>query len=111
MTDERRANNKRSLLSIGTLLLCLAALQGPLWRSSAGAALVAVREGRAMLIASDREIAQVAVNQKENATAEVVSGHEVLVRGKSPGDTQLAVTSTDGQTRIYRVSVRPADAR
>jgi len=35
----------------------------------------------------------------------------VLVRGKLRGDTELAVTSTDGQTRIYRVSVRPAEAR
>jgi hypothetical protein len=111
MTEESRANNKRSLLYVGTLLLCLAGVQGPLWRSSANVAFVAVREGRAMLIASDRAIAQVAVNQTRNATAEVVGNHEVLVRGKLRGDTELAVTSTDGQTRIYRVSVRPAEAR
>jgi len=106
MTNEG-VRNKRSILGIGALMLALAALQSPLWRPGSGAASIAVTEGGATLIASERDIAQVAVSGNDSATAEIVGNHEVLVRGKSRGETRIAILAKDGRTLVYRVNVQP----
>jgi hypothetical protein len=109
-SPRRRAEHKQSLIAIGALMLSLAALQSPLWRPQASTQ-VAVRSGGAMLIASDRPISQIAVDQSAQATAEVVGDHEVLIRGKALGETQLRVVSKDGATRTYQVVVQSESAK
>jgi hypothetical protein len=109
-SDSKRAQNKKSLLSIGVLMLSLAALQSPLWRSQQANWPVAVRAGGATLLASDRPIANVAIDQALQATAEVVDDHQVLIRGKALGETRLTIASKDGHTSTYRVVVSAQSA-
>ena len=110
-SNSQRAENKKSLLSIGVLMLSLAALQSPLWRSQQEVVPIAVRSGGAMLVAVDRPIAGVKIDQTQHASAEVVGDHEVLVRGKSMGDAQLIIAAKDGYSRTYRVTVQSESAQ
>jgi hypothetical protein len=110
-SDSQRAHNKKSLLSIGVLMLSLAALQGPLWRAQQAVPSVAVRSGGALLIASDRPIEEVTVDRNLQVTAEVVGDREVLVRGKALGEARLLIASKDGHRTPYRVIVESESAR
>jgi hypothetical protein len=110
-SDEQRTQNKKSLLSIGVLLLSLAALQSPLWRAQPAVVPIAVRSGGATLIASDRPIAGITVDRSQQATAEVVGDREVLVRGKALGEATLTISLKDGHSSNYRVIVQSETAR
>ena len=109
--ESSSAQHKKSLIAVGALMLSLAALQSPLWRSPAASTVVAVRNGGAMLIASDRPIAQIALDRTAQASAEVVGDREVLIRAKALGETQLTITSQDGHSSAYRVLVQPESAK
>src|SRR3569833_1414340 len=106
-SDSRRAQNKKSLLSIGLLMLSLAALQSPLWRAQQAFVSVAVRNGGAALLASDRPIAGIQMDRVQQATAEQVGDREVLIRGLATGESRLVVASKVGHTSTYRVVVQP----
>jgi len=106
-----KAEHKKSLIAIGVLMLSLAALQSPLWRSQVAGAQVAVRSGGATLIASDHPIARVTLDQNAQATAEIVGDHEVLIRGKALGETRLRIVAKDGRTSSYRVVVQSESAK
>jgi hypothetical protein len=113
-SESQRAQNKKALLSIGVLMMSLAALQSPLWRSqTAGMSTppIAVRSGGAMLIASDHPIAGVAIDRTQQATAEVVGDREVLIRGKALGEANLTISLKDGKATTYRVVVQSESAR
>jgi hypothetical protein len=105
------AENKQSLIAIGVLMLSLATLQSPLWRSQTAGGSVSVRSGGATLIASDRPIAQIALDSTAQVSAEVVGDHQVLIRGKALGETQLQIASKDGHTSTYRVIVQSESAK
>lgn len=105
------AKHKQSLIAIGALMLSLVALQSPLWRPHTSDVTVAVRNGGAALISSDRPIAQIALNQTSGATAEVVGDHEVLIRGVALGETRLQIASKDGHTSTYRIIVQSESAK
>lgn len=104
MKPETRWEKSKSALAIFVLMLSLAALQSPLWRSPATSSL-AVRSGGAALVSSQTPVARVMVEQDGQATAEVVGEREVLVRGKAAGQTTLRVVSRDGHATTYRVVV------
>jgi Flp pilus assembly secretin CpaC len=91
-------------------MLCLAALQSPLWRAQQTAARIAVRSGGANLISTDRPIAEIAIEGNQQASAEVVGDHEVLVRGKALGETHLTIATKDGHKLSYRVVVQAESA-
>jgi hypothetical protein len=110
-SNSKKAQNKKSLLSIGVLMLSLAALQGPLWRSQQAIVPVAVRAGGATLLESDRPIAQVSMDSNQQATAEIVGDREVLLRGKALGEARLTVALKDGHLNAYRVVVEAESAR
>jgi Pilus formation protein N terminal region len=110
-SDSQRAQNKKSLLSIGVLMLSLAALQSPLWRAQQAVVQVAVRSGGAALLATDRPIAEVRMEQNQQATAELVGDREVLIKGKALGEARLTISSKDGHTSNYRVTVRAESAQ
>ena len=107
----QRATNKKSLLSVGVLMLSLAALQSPLWRGRAAVAPVSVRSGGASLVSTDRPIANAVIDQPLQASVEVVGEREVLVRGKALGEAHLTIASNDGGTVTYRVLVQAESAR
>jgi hypothetical protein len=109
-SKSKRAQNKKSLLSIGVLMLSLAALQGPLWRSRQVIVPVAVRAGGATLLQSDRPIAQVSMDSNPQATAEIVGDRDVLLRGKILGEARLTVALKDGHLNMYRVVVEADSA-
>jgi hypothetical protein len=110
-SQNRRAENKKSLLCIGTLMLCLAALQSPLWRGQQAMTLVTVRNGGATLIAADRPISGVTVDRNEQVSAEVVGEREVLIRGKAIGQAHLTIATQDGRTSTYQLVVQSETAR
>lgn len=110
-SQSKRAQNKKSLLAVGVLMLSLAALQSPLWRSPSAGVVVVVHSGGATLVASDRPIARVSLDQAAQATAEIVGNHEVLVRGKALGETRLTIAFADGQSSSYRVVVQSDSAK
>jgi len=109
--DSERAQNKKSLLSMGVLMLSLAALQGPLWRAQQPRPDVAVRAGGAVLVQSDRPVAEATMAPPQPAVAEIVGEREVLVRGKELGETQLTVALKDGRKVTYRVKVQAESAQ
>ena len=110
-SDSQRAQNKKSLLSIGVLMLSLAALQGPLFRAQQSSAPVAVRSGGATLISLDRPIGGINLDCTLQASAEVVGDREVLVRGKNLGEAHLTIALKDGHVNTYRVIVESESAR
>ena len=110
-SKSERAEHKKSLLSIGVLMLSLAALQSPLWRGAPPVAPIAVRSGGATLIASDHAIARIAVDGPQQATAEVVGEREVLIRGKALGEARLTIALKDGHVNTYRVIVESESAK
>lgn len=110
-SQSQRAQNKKSLLSIGTLMLCLAALQSPLWRGQPDVSLVTVRNGGATIIAADRPISSVKVDNNDQIAAEVVGDREVLVRGKALGEAHVIVATQDGRSATYRLMVQAETAR
>jgi Flp pilus assembly secretin CpaC len=105
------AHNKQSAIAIFVLMLSLAALQSPLWRSPSSVSPFAVRAGGAVLVSSQTPIAQISLDQNAQATAELVGDHEVLIRGKALGETQLHVVSRDGRASTYRVVVQSESAQ
>jgi len=109
-SDSQRAQNKKSLLSIGVLMLSLAALQSPLWRAQQAVVQVPVRSGGAALLSTDRPIAEIRMAENQQATAELVGDREVLIKGKALGEARLTVASKDGHTSTYRVMVRAESA-
>jgi hypothetical protein len=64
-----------------------------------------------MLIACERPIAEIALDQTAPATAEVVGEREVLVRGKALGETNLKIISRDGRSSLYRLVVHSESAQ
>lgn len=110
-SPSQRADNKKSLLCIGTLTLCLAALQSPLWRGPQATTLVTVRKGGATLIAADRPISGVTVDHNEQVSAEIVGEREVLIRGKALGQAHLTIATQDGRTSTYQLVVQSKTAR
>ena len=109
--ESASAHNKKSAIAIFVLMLSLAALQSPLWRSQAALSSIAVRTGGATLVSSPAPIAGAEVAGNTLATAEVVGDHEVLIRGKALGETNLRVLSRDGNARMYRVVVQAESAQ
>src|SRR5436305_1179147 len=101
-SHSQRAQNKKSLLSAGVLMLSLAALQGPLWHTQQTLARVAVPSGGATLVRADRAVADVAIDGNQ-AAAEIVGDREVLIRGKELGEARLTISTKDGHTILYRV--------
>jgi hypothetical protein len=103
--ESQRAQNKKSLLSAGVLLLSLAALQSPLWRTQQSMVRVPVRTGGATLVHADRPIAGVTMDENQRAVAEIVGEREVLIRGRALGEAHLTVALQDGRKIAYRVVV------
>lgn len=110
-SHSQRAQNKKSLLSAGLLMLSLAALQGPLWRTQQTLPRVPVPSGGATLVRADRAVAAVALDGDQMASAEIVGVREVLIRGKELGETRLSVSTKDGHVIQYRVVVQAESAR
>lgn len=75
-------------------------------QDSANELFVAV--GKSVLIDVARPIQRIAVGLGDVAEATAVSPAEILVNGKTPGDTSLIVWETGGGRQFYDVVVRPS---
>ncbi len=75
-------------------------------QDSANELFVAV--GKSVLIDVARPIQRVAVGLGDVAEATVVSPQEILVNGKTAGDTSLIVWESAGGRQFYDVTVRPS---
>jgi len=101
--------HKKNLLSIGVLMLCLTALQSPMWRPHAAPRCITVAAGGSAVVESEREIEKAGILEKHTATP-TVSLHRVVVHGVAPGRTSLVICSKDGATNVYEVVVLAATA-
>src|SRR5689334_154478 len=66
-----------------------------------------VAVGKSALIDITRPIQRIAVGLGDVAEATAVSPQEILVNGKTAGDTSLIVWETGGGRQFYNVVVRP----
>ena len=69
---------------------------------------LAVNVGKTVLVDTAQPIARVAVGLGDVAVATAVSPTEVMVDGKSPGETSLILWDVHGGRQFFNVSVRPS---
>src|SRR5579875_1818932 len=67
-----------------------------------------VSVGKSALVDFDRQVTRVAIGSSDVAEATAVSPTEVMVNGKTAGDTTLIVWQQDGGRQFFNVSVHPS---
>ncbi len=67
-----------------------------------------VPAGKSVLIDTARPIQRIAVGSADVAEATAVTPHEVMVNGKTAGDTSLIIWQVGGGRQFYSVVVRPS---
>ena len=70
-----------------------------------------VSVGKSLIIDSPVNIQRVSVANGELVEAVAVSPREILINGKSPGDTSLVVWQQNGNRLLYDLAIRPSPAR
>jgi pilus assembly protein CpaC len=71
---------------------------------------VAVAVGKTLLIDCARPVARVAIGLGEIAEASAITPTEIMVNGKTPGETSLIIWDTRGGRQFFNVTVRPSSA-
>jgi pilus assembly protein CpaC len=71
---------------------------------------LAVNVGKSVLVDTAQPIARVAVGLGDIAVATAVNPTEVMVNGKTPGETSLIIWDVRGGRQFFNVSVRPSTA-
>jgi hypothetical protein len=96
----------KNAFSITALLLSLAALQGPLWRS-ASAGRVTAKSGGTVLLNYDGDLEKAAIFEKRTATLSSGQPGQLVIHGHKPGKTSLLLRYKDGDSMVYEVVVLP----
>jgi hypothetical protein len=108
---DRGNYNLKNLLSIGILILLLAALQAPLWRPGNVPQYISVTAGSSVEITSGREMVRAGIRESRTAAPKLLNPHKLLIGGRASGATQLLIFYQHGPGNIYQVVVRdPAPA-
>ncbi len=117
-----RAKAGKPIACIGALFFVLCAEPGLQAQSSpslsqpAGASIqdsaneLSVAVGKTVLVDTARPIARVALGLAEVADAEPTSPTEIMVTGKTPGETSLIIWDTRGGRQFFNVTVRASSA-
>jgi pilus assembly protein CpaC len=71
---------------------------------------LAVAVGKTVLIDTARPISRVAIGLGEVAEASAVTPTEIMVNGKTPGETSLIIWDTRGGRQFFNITVRPSSA-
>lgn len=69
-----------------------------------------VSVGKSVLVDSTHQITRVALGSGDVAEATAVSPSEIMVNGKSPGETTLIIWETGGGRQFFNVKVGPSNA-
>lgn len=109
-TTQASSSAKKNLLSIGALILSLAALQSPLWRPHNAIHVVTVEAGTSAVISCDRDIERAGILEKSIATPTFTNPRRLVVHGKTPGRTTLIICSKDGTREMCDVVVKSTSA-
>ena len=97
----------------GLVLVAVAALaQAPLAQAPATASRdLTITEGKAVLVDSPAIIERVAVSNSDLAEAVVVTPNEVMVNGKSPGETSMIVWQQGGNRLFFDLTIQRSESR
>jgi pilus assembly protein CpaC len=98
--------NKRFVVA---LILTLSPAQGQAPGTNMGRLTVTV--GRSLVIDSSVNIQRVSVANRELVEAVAVNPRQVLINGKSPGETSLVVEQENGNRLLYDLTIRPSPAK
>lgn len=93
----------RSMGRVVAVALCVATL--PAAETPADTLVVTVH--KSVVVDAKPGVQRIAVGNEDLAEAVAVSPGEVLLNGKSVGETSLLLWTTDGKRRAYDVSIRP----
>lgn len=91
------------------LLGAVAALWGQESQTSTSARDLTVTVGKSVLVDSPAVIERVAVSNGDLAEAVVINPHEVMVNGRSVGETSLIVWQQGGNRLLFDVAVRRSE--
>ncbi len=72
---------------------------------------LAVTTGKSLVLDTPADLRRVAVSNGELAEAMAVTPREVLINGKSPGETTVILWLQDGSRALYDLMVRPNSTR
>src|SRR5262249_15449043 len=67
---------------------------------------LSVAVGKSVLVDTARPVARVAIGLGDVAEADAISPTEIMVDGKTPGETSLIIWDTAGGRQFFNVSVR-----
>jgi pilus assembly protein CpaC len=67
---------------------------------------LSVAVGKSVLVDCARPVARVAIGLGDVAEADAISPTEIMVNGKTPGETSLIIWDTSGGRQFFNVSVR-----
>ncbi len=67
-----------------------------------------IQVGKSQIISVKKAISKISVASQEIADVDVMSPTQVIVFGKSAGNTNLVILDETGQTSFFEVAVRPA---
>jgi pilus assembly protein CpaC len=90
---------------IAVLIFALSLAQGQTTGTNMGRLMVTV--GESILIDSAVDIQRVSVANGELVQAIALTAREVLINGKSPGETSLVVWQQNGNRLLYDLTIRP----
>lgn len=109
-----RAKAAISIASSGALVLLLCAVPAlcaqPATSSQDAANDLSVAVGKTVLVDTAKPIRRIAVGLGDVAEASAVSPTEIMVNGKSAGETSLILWDINGGRQFFNVSVRPPAA-
>ena len=117
-----RAKAGKPIACIGALFFVMCAEPGLQAQSSpslsqpAGASIqdsaneLSVAVGKTVLVDTARPIARIALGLAEVADAEPINPTEIMVTGKTPGETSLIIWDTHGGRQFFNVTVRASSA-
>ena len=105
--EARHSSRIKNLLSVTSLLLSLAALQGPLWRPHAAPRYVTAKVGGTAVLTYDGAIQRASIFEKRTASLSTGGPHQILIHGHAPGRTSLMIVYQNGERALYRVVVLP----
>lgn len=112
----------KPIACIGALFFVLCAAPGLQAQSSpslsqpAGASMqdsaneLSVAVGKTVLVDTARPMARIALGMADVADAEPISPTEIMVTGKTPGETSLIIWDTRGGRQFFNVKVRASSA-
>jgi pilus assembly protein CpaC len=71
---------------------------------------LSVTVGKTVLVDCQWPVARAAINLSEIAEVHATNPKEIMVMGKTPGETSLIIWDTHGGRQFYNVTVRPSSA-